>query len=314
MLTIHLLTKNNQATIRTTLESLASIESQIMVGDFGSNDQTKKICLEFGAQVYDLIGHQRHVARNKLLSLSSTSQHFWIEPWEAVIKGHAELSKFDSKAGYVTILQDKILTHEVRLLNNTCKFINPVFEKVDVEHADESTALLSCLGSIDTNDAIIALDHWKIEDPFKPDPYHYHACLLLKESKYDEFITMAERYLFMDKSRSMASIMMRYYYAMVQLLHKHKFKPALQNLNLCLCEKPLMAEFWCLTGDVYYHLLHKFQEAREFYENAILLGSRRLREDKWPMDISKYKSYPNKMIESCNNILNHKDLFIQINR
>ncbi len=93
----------------------------------------------------------------------------------------------------------------------------------------------------------------------------------------------------------MSATMTRYYYAMVKLTQK-AHKPALQNLNLCLCAKPLMAEFWCLMGDVYFYLLGKPDSAKEFYENAIVLGARRLQSDRWPMDFSKYRKYPERML------------------
>ena len=97
--------------------------------------------------------------------------------------------------------------------------------------------------------------------------------------------------------------MIRYYYAMTMLIYKKSYKPALQNINLCLCAKPLMAEFWCLMADVYYHLLNKFSEAKFFYENAIFMGSRRMKNDVNPIDLDKYKAYPNKMIKSCEQLL-----------
>ena len=98
---------------------------------------------------------------------------------------------------------------------------------------------------------------------------------------------------------------------MLQSHHKKRVKPALQNLNLCLCAKPLMAEFWCLTGDVYYHLLHDFKKAKQFYHNAIVLGHHRLKSDKWPMDITKYNTYPSKMIESCDELLKSTKLYVE---
>jgi hypothetical protein len=106
--------------------------------------------------------------------------------------------------------------------------------------------------------------------------------------------------------------MTRYYYAFVQLTQKRAVRPTLQNLNICLCLKPLMAEFWCLSGDVYYHILSQFELAKEFYENALILGSKRLNDDIWPMDVSKYKKYPTMMIDSCDKILKKKADFIPI--
>ena len=107
----------------------------------------------------------------------------------------------------------------------------------------------------------------------------------------------------------MSSVMLRYYYAYVQLIHFKDAQACLKNINLCLCAKPLMSEFWCLMADVYYHLLHQFQFAKEFYENAIIMGNKRLKTDKYPMDISKYKSYPLKMIDSCDKIVSKTSFY-----
>jgi len=63
----------------------------------------------------------------------------------------------------------------------------------------------------------------------------------------------------------------------------------------------MMAEFWCLLADVYY-AIKDYDRARIFYENGLILGSRRLKDDGWPMEISKYKEYPLNMIEGCNQI------------
>lgn len=310
MTTIQLLTKNNQQTIRATLESIINLNPRIVVADLGSTDDTIKICREFGAEVKVHLEQERHIIRNKLIE---TGRNFWIEPWEIVISGHDQINNFTKKSAYVSVLQDKFLTHEIRLFKDNCRFSNPVFEQIENQKAEDSSVLISSHGSFDKNDALKLINDWKNKEPFKPDPYHYHASILFIQGKYDEYLNMADQYLFMDKSRSMSSVMTRYYYAMTYLIHKKEFRPALQNLNLCLCERPLMAEFWCLTGDVYYHLMNRFEDAKEFYENAILMGSRRLKNDKWPMHISKYKSYPLKMIDSCNKIIeNH--YYVQINR
>jgi tetratricopeptide (TPR) repeat protein len=309
MVTVNLLTRNNQSTIQATLESLIGVDCKIIVGDYSSTDGTVEICKQAGADIYKINGSQRHVARNKLMALSTGNQ-FSMEPWEILVKGHEALSAFNKKCGYVSIIQNKTLTHDIRISDGSLQFINPIFERLNTDQGENTAIILTSQGLIDS-EALKIIEQWKTESPLRSEPYYYHACILLSQGKYDEFIKVADQYLFMDKSRSMSVIMIRYYYAMVQIMQKHAYKPALQNLNLCLCEKPLMAEFWCLTGDVYYHLLHRFKEAKEFYENALILGSRRLRNDHWPMDISKYKTYPNKMIDSCKAILDHKDIYIQ---
>lgn len=51
MITIQILTKNNEKTIVTTLESLRSINANIIIGDYGSTDGTLEICKKFNVKV-----------------------------------------------------------------------------------------------------------------------------------------------------------------------------------------------------------------------------------------------------------------------
>ena len=303
MLTVQMLTKNNGQTIRASFESLAALKPRFMVADLGSTDDTLSICKQFKAEVHPMRETPRNTARNRLAELAQTDRLFWLEPWEAVIGGLTALKNFRGQHAYAAILQGKVLSHDVRLWNGKAQFVNPVYERLDVPKSTQSGVQIFSKGGLDLEDAASIIQKWKASDPLSAQPYYYHACVLMAQGQYDEFLKMADQYLFMDKSNAISVIMTRYYYAMVSLIHKRAYKPALQNLNMCLCARPLMAEFWCLMGDVYYHLLHRFDHAKEFYENALILGARRLRTDPVPMDIPKYREYPTKMIESCEQIL-----------
>lgn len=304
MLIVQMLTKNNGQTVRAALESVAALKPKYVVGDLGSTDDTLSVCREFGAEVHELHqGYPRHVARNKLIDRAGSQHMFWLEPWEAVVQGHGAIRSFKGGNAYATIIQNKTLTYDVRLWDGEARFVNPAFERLDVDDAPQSQVAIFSRGGMDLEAATAAIQKWKADEPLAKSPYYYHACVLLAQGDYDEFLKMADQYLFMDKTNSTPAIMLRYYYAMAQVIHKRAYKPALQNLTICLAAKPLMAEFWCLQGDVYYHLLHRFHQAKEFYENATVLGARRLRTDRWPMDLAKYREYPEKMMESCDKII-----------
>lgn len=313
MITVQILTKNNQKTIQATLESLKILNPTIVVGDYSSTDDTLNICAKYNAKIYNVEGKNRSQARSFLNSQSKNDWNLWIEPWETWFQSTLSLSDINSKYGYVRVLHGQMLTWEIRLWNQSCNFINPVFEQIQASNAKSTNAILYSHGSLDDCYAMECLQQWKLENPLSSQPYYYQSCILLAQEKYDDFLTSAEHFLFLEKETTVPVVMTRYYFAMVQLLKKRAYKPALQNLNLCLCSKPLMAEFWCLTGDVYYHLLNKFNLAKEFYENAILLGSKRLASDRWPMHISKYNKYPNMMIESCEKIINTRSNFTPYN-
>ena len=148
-------------------------------------------------------------------------------------------------------------------------------------------------------------ESWVERCPTIPDPYYYRAAILLSRRKYGRFLADAEKYLFLEQSpgAAISTTMMRYYIAQVHCYNRRDHSEATRYLASCLMTRPLMAEFWCLLGDVYYHLLDAYDKAMEFYENAMVLGSRRLASDPYPMEISKYKTYPEMMIENCEKIL-----------
>lgn len=298
-----MLTKNNGQTIRASFESLAALKPRFMVADLGSTDDTLAVCKEYRAEVHPMRDMPRNAARNRLAELAQADRLFWLEPWEAVINGLGTLQNFKGRHAYAAVLQNKTISHDVRLWDGKARFINPVYERLDVPESTQSNVQIFSNGGVDLDDAASTIQKWKASEPLSAQPYYYHACVLMAQGQYDEFLKMADQYLFMDKSDAVSVVMTRYYYALVSLIHKRAYKPALQNLNMCLCARPLMAEFWCLMGDVYYHLLHRFDHAKEFYENAMILGARRLRTDPVPMDIPKYREYPTKMIESCEQIL-----------
>jgi glycosyltransferase involved in cell wall biosynthesis len=301
MLTAHILTKNNAQTVQKTLESLQPRVEEILVVDLGSTDETISIC-ETMANVYPYRGF-RHDARNFLASKSKNELNLWIEPWEALIQlGNS------SKTAYVTIINDKIVSKDIRLWQNGIKFINPVYESLDVKTNEESNTIIYSGTRQDYDDLLKDIQLWKNQSSLSTAPYYYEACIHLAKGDWDKFLTAAEYYLFLDNGKSKSSIMTRYYYALAyyalaHTMHTRNIKLALQHLFMCLASRPLMAEFWCLWGDINYHLLKRFDEAKCLYENAIIMGSRRLKNDKWPMDTSKYRAYPKTMIESCDKIL-----------
>lgn len=301
-----MLTKNNEKTIREAIES--SQASRVLIGDFGSTDRTVEIAESLGAEVYNVTG-RRDQARSYLASLSD-GLCFWLEPWEVVLQGTPSIN---GRLGSVRLMHNGVISWETRIWRDKPQFVNPVFERIDSKDPVQSRLVITSYGGLDSDFLLSSLEHWKAEQPLSNLPYYYESCVYLSQARYDDFLRAAEHYLYLDNKNSMAVTMTRYYYAMVQLTQKHTVKPTLKNLNLCLSVKPLMAEFWCLTGDVYYHLLNRFDMAKEFYENAIILGEKRLFSDQWPMDISKYHKYPSRMIESCRKIISTRSDFSPLN-
>jgi Tfp pilus assembly protein PilF len=88
---------------------------------------------------------------------------------------------------------------------------------------------------------------------------------------------------------------MRYYLAQVS----SNTEEATKNIIYCLAQKPLMAEFWCLLGDCYNKMGMK-NHAKEFFKTAIEMGKSRQTDDLYPIELSKYNEYPNKLLSLLN--------------
>lgn len=308
-LNIYVPTRNNRATVEQCLASVAPLGGRACVVDFGSTDGTVEACERSGATV---VRHadapDRSAVLNQVLRRNKSGWNLLIYPWEVLVQGHDRLRQASRRSYYVSVFQESLLFKDVRLWQSG-EFVNPIYEYVKTEAGDELPVYLYSAGRSDYDYCLEMVQQWKAMKPTSPDPYYYQACTLLAQKKNLEFLKVAEHYIFLDNRSETSNVMNRYYYAVVHLQQFQKVKPVLQNVNLCLCVKPLMAEFWCLIGDVYYHRLKKFDLAREFYENAMLLGSRRLKSDKWPMDLSKYQAYPQRMIESCNAIIQARSFY-----
>lgn len=301
-LTIQILTKNNEKSINQTVNSIKPLNANIVINDLGSTDNTIKIAKSLGCVITNYKFESRSDIRNHLCQQFNTKWHMFLEPNEYAISSLQPIIDNNKDICYFSILTNNILRKDIRLWNNhkNIKFKNPIFEILNIESNDDLQVVF-CSDFVNYNYEL-ELINWKKKEPTNPIPYYYESILALNKGDIDTFVNKSEYFLFLEpKKNSIPYVMNRYYYALVSL-HQKQVKKTLQNINLCIAANSLMAEFWCIVGDVYYHLLNDFDKAIDFYENAIILGSRRKKSSKWPMDILKYKEYPNSMIESCNKI------------
>lgn len=300
MLTIQIVTKNNQRTIERTIQSLLNLEGQIVIGDIGSSDDTLEICRRYRAKIINIPWENDYSkARNRLLT---DDWNLIIEPWEVFADGYDEIRK-PKKPGVfeLQIFNNNIITKETRYWHgDEIKFQYPVFETITAK-ADPIAASIAVVDEPDRRQERLKLaQKWLNREPTKTEPHYYVAMGLLSLGMYRQFIGVAEQYLLKDSS-SKSGIMTRYYMAHVLLHCLGDSKSAGKCILTCISAHPLMAEFWCLLGDLYYHQ-KKYDKAIAFYENAIILGSKRSNEDGWPIEIAKYKEYPTKLIENAKQI------------
>jgi tetratricopeptide (TPR) repeat protein len=156
------------------------------------------------------------------------------------------------------------------------------------------------------------LRKWHKACPASPEPIYYEAFHYLSKQDWDKFISKATQYLFGCKLATQSAVMMKYYLAIALWHVKRDAKGAMKHIIECLAVRPLMSEFWCLLGDIFYHASGDYKKAKQFYQNAIIMGSHRWSDDIWPMEISKYGDYPKKMIASCEALLEEGETIVRI--
>lgn len=295
-LTIQIIIQNNESSIEECLTSLSGLKAHIILADIGSTDKTLEICKKLGHNPNSYaFADDYSKLRNKLIQ---PGWNLMLEPWEVLIHGADVFEAItDVPFAYrVGIMQNDAINRAVRLWHTDLKikFTNPVFEILDTpaEHADIYFKSLPHVF-----DAEPILEKWRYKEPLSTQIQYYSACCYLQKKQWTKFLDTATEYLFHEKKNQMSLIMTHYYCAMVQSYILKNHKKAAAYLVPCLAEKPLMAEFWCLLGDIY--LENKsYLKAAEFYENGILLGKHRTN-DAWPLEISKYNTYPEKMRTAC---------------
>lgn len=306
MITIHLIVKNNEKTIGFSLESLSSLNANILIGDLGCKDKTISICESFGANVVKIsLNDDMSKARNYLSTQSKTNWNMYIEPWEILLSGQEsinEIVKRSPKNYKLSIIQNDVVTKQTRIWNKEtgAYFANPIFETLKGD-SEDLKAYISAGVKPNLDLQLELVEKWRDRFPLSTEPIYYTACTHLQNKNWDSFINFANLYLHQEKKDTMSVHMTNYYCSMVNCYIKKDFSKAIEHLIVCLAKKPTMAEFWCLLADIYYETKN-YDKAKSFYTNAILLGSKRLNSDSWPLEISKYKDYPNKMIDNCNKI------------
>ena len=138
MPTIQILTRNNQKTIKACLESLLPLESDIVVGDLGSTDDTIAICDGMGAITHHMGGMRRDDARNRL---AQNGLNIAVEPWEVLAKGNI---KDVATCAYASVMDHRMITKEIRLWRKPLEHVNPTFETIATETKIHSNQPMNC--------------------------------------------------------------------------------------------------------------------------------------------------------------------------
>ncbi|RLI90404.1 MAG: hypothetical protein DRO89_05925 [Candidatus Altiarchaeales archaeon] len=317
MISIQILVQNDETTIERLLDSLVSLDPQLLVGDLGCTDRTIEMCKERGAHIFKLDGSDMSKIRNRLIAAAHYDWVMWVEPWEVLVDVAPIKKAIASQPSLpynLRIITSDMMTHEVRLWNKKdgYHFRNPVCEYLDVSGATMGRMNCSIYSDGKKQVPLDVLQKWHKAEPASPEPIYYEAFYYLSNQEWEKFISKATHYLFDRKRSTQSAIMLKYYLAIVLCHVKKNAKEAIKHTIECLAVRPLMAEFWCLLGDIFYHLAGDYAKSKQFYHNAAIMGSYRWGDDIWPMEIAKYEEYPRKMMTSCDALLEEPPTIVRI--
>lgn len=294
-LTIQILINNNEDTIEDTINSILPLNCHILMCDIGCTDNTIKICNSYDLNpIKGTLNKNWSNLRNNITDQSKTEWQFMIEPWEVLLKGYEEIQevvdKNESEAAFGQLIKGEIITKPTRLWKKPKKFINYSFEKINSMGNYLDYVILSNKHEENIKEKI---NLWKSQNSLSIEPYYYEAYEFLKNKKFEEFMTLS-KFCITNEKATISAVMMRYYQAIICLI-QNDLNQGVKLLVSCLTSNILMAEFWCLLGDIFFKM-QDFPKSKIFYKNAIDFGSRRLKSDRWPIQVSKYEEYPSLMI------------------
>ena len=291
-----IVTKNNSKTIEKTLKSLPG---NILAIDLESKDDTINMLKKYDVE-YVVKNTDRQNARNELTKMAETEWVFHLEPWEILIENIKS-----QESGYVQIFNNTLITKETRFWNKKqydLKFENPLYPQVPDHITNYSGAILLSQGArMDLEEGLAIIEKWQKAEPKNKFIPYYKSFLYWENKQYKQFISAAEEYLYLKNQFTIESINLKYCLANAYFYIKNNPKKATEIIMECIVTQPAMAEYWCFVGDVMC-FLGKYDKAKSFYNNAILMGEKR--ENDWnSIEIEKYKEYPTKRIAMCQEII-----------
>lgn len=298
MLTVQILLRNNRETIGRTLDSVSGL-GKIMIGNLESNDGSLEVCSSYDLDIVD-VGKKRDFSliRN---GLAGEGLNFYLEAWEFLARGREEIISADG-GRQACVISGGMASKETRIWQGKNGFANPVYETIIDQSASYDPRIVIVSGDAPNlgSERRELVKKWLESRPTACEPYYYMACSCLYERKYEDFFFYASKYLAIERNPGVESVLLCYHMAQIEL-HTGRLNDASSHIVFCLSVRPMMAEFWCLLGDLFYKQ-NKFGKARSIYENAIIIGKSRKNSDSYPVEISKYKEYPTKMINNIDEI------------
>lgn len=288
--------KNNKDTIKESIESTGGLCKDLILISQESSDGTNEIVNSMGLNFKEESSKKTKAEiKNELLQENENEYLFFLNPNEKIIK--SENIKTNKDAIRVNVINDDVLTKEIRISNHKCKWENPVFESIYTKDFHISSFYIKIIKNNKENNKL-SIESWEKSKPLSLRPKYYKTMNYLAENNYDRFIAESNNYMHLDRSTDEGTVMMAYYRSLINLYYKDNYLDSIKDIVFCLSCNPQMSEFWCLLGDFYFKLKN-IDKSASFYENALIIASKRDFNDEWPVFLSKYKTHPERMIGLC---------------
>lgn len=210
-----------------------------------------------------------------------------LEPWERLI----DCCEMPQEDGYyrVNLLENGWLSKPIRLFNKKIKFSNPIYEFIDEKTDKVVDIWIISEGGRDIDFELF--NKWKKEDNNK-DIIYYEAFNELSIGNVNKFESKIKEYIFYVNEGD--SVELAYLYLGL-ILSKTKPNEALGYLARVLIKRPWAAEAWVAASEIF-RLQGHIERSKWLYKAAIEFGKERPLSDLIPMDISKYKEDPERML------------------
>lgn len=310
--TVQIMLGRNESTIEKCIASIIPLNPKVIAINYDADEKTLSACRAIDADIIN-IPFTGDFSKMRNAVLSKDGLNLQIEPWEILASGHDEIRQAQNSQSYFCkLVQNNLIWKETRVWGGPTgiRYSNPTCESLPLEGAIYIPEMVIYCQEGHQRDVALnreLIEKWKIQSPTKTEPIYFSACSYLVNKSYDSFLNEANRYLFHSHS-SRTKTMIRYYSAAVNFYHKKDSRSSIQSTLQCIAENPTMAEFWCLLGDIHCKK-HLYDKAKAFFTNAIILGKQRSQSDFWPLDVPKYKKYPEKMASGCEKMLRESKIY-----
>lgn len=285
-------TRNDAHRLESCLKSLNSFPGPTIVVDAGK-DNTKRVADEFSVSHLPVAWQNDWSSIRNAVGSAIEGWSIWIEPWEEVIELPDPPEEPTNLS--VTLISGNWVSYPARAFhsNAALTFSNPTFESADAE-AHSGIVLIGNGGRPASETEKIITD-WASREPANHQVPYYRAMHRLSCGDVLGFRTAAHEYLFRDSKTSDSGTLIKLYLGLVE--SKSNPSVAMGWLAEALADKPWLAEAWFASAEICRAAGH-LGRAAALYKAAIEFGKHRPNDERLPVDVSKYREEPEKILKA----------------